>query len=131
MTETKQDIQAQIDQLDADWDSKARRAKKYGVVYRRDLPKKKPSKHEVFIGSIAWGSLSCFFAWKSSQGFLSGDGGWSDLSFALLYIYLGFSVRSDARRSALYFSDKESYKSKRAELQAKLDGVSDGEGSQS
>ena len=105
MTETKEDIQAQIDESDADWNSRTSRAKKYGVVFRRDLPKKKPYKHEVLIGSIVWVSLSCFFAWRSSQGFLSGDGGWSELLFALLYIHLVFSSRSDARRSALYFSD--------------------------
>jgi hypothetical protein len=123
MTESKQDIQAQIDELGADWNSRASRTKKYGVVFRRDLPKKKPYKHEVLIGSIVWVSLSCFFAWRSSQGFLSGDGGWSELLFVLLYILLVFSSRSDARRSALYFSDKESYESKRAELQAKLDAL--------
>ena len=146
MTETKEDIQAQIDQLDADWE----REREPLLVQDHERHPKRAPKNPIAQTVLLWlfvfvlvarlaGVAYDYFTY-SSPSYLPEEVAWIDsnwlgllsvLFWLPLLPFLFRGARRSMRRYEQYLVGLGVYESKRAELQAQLDGVSDGEGSQS
>ncbi len=128
MTETKQDIQAQIDQLDAEWEQGLESHKvrgKGGEV----LPGQETSSFEEFrsfvLSPIFGFCIAClvavdYFVIQPASVYIWIESQWR---FLLAMLFLGLVMILEARRVNkinAYFDQLKAYEFKRAELQAKL-----------
>jgi len=123
MTETKQDIQAQIDQSDVEWSKETLSYKKTSAMGR--LPKR----------VSRWGMISTFLVGPTvclallflyvGDSWEAGDIG--DKIVLSIFIYLlpvgGWQICERKHKFGRYSQALDEYESKRAELQAKLDAL--------
>ena len=137
MTETKQDIQMQIDQLDAEWErereplmiqEKGRNSKRAPEAITRELVMLIKLSGVLFV---LWFTYHLYEYWTyTSPEWIEGDvpyDDWGGLSSSFLLV-LSFlltlkSVNGRNARYDRYMGLKQSYESKRADLQAKLDAL--------
>jgi hypothetical protein len=141
MTETKEDIQAQIDQLDAEWREGLERSPEleYGKWYVENPRRLFVLKVIAYVGVPALAfiflkmSLSVYAYFESGQyetfSLFTYDG---VVLLMVIYIFYEFPkvpkrcfkrYKSGAAHADLYAGAHSEYKSKRAELQAKLDAL--------
>ena len=126
MTETKQDIQAQIDQLDAEWEQglDSHRIRDDGALA---LPGKECSSFEELldsvVGPIIGLLLVVFIVVPDLFDWSFNENSWRYLIPLLLIEFYLFSRWRRVSRISGYFEQLKLYESKRAELQAKLDAL--------
>ena len=130
MTESKQDIQAQIDQLDADWTARCK-AFEVGGWFRKELPKEKVSSyqelwHFVVIPLLAVGLIGVLALqfWSTDKDLLS----WfkKEWMICLVPLALGinwFTFSRYIKKADVYFQEKKAYFFRREELQENLDAL--------
>jgi len=129
MTETKQDLQAQIDQLDAEWEQ-GLDSHKIRVKGSMVLPAQEASSTEEF-GAFVFTPIIvlALIAVVLVDYFVSQPVGltnWLEREWkSLLGLMLGGAAMILMRRSVIkrnaYFDQLRTYESKRSELQGKLD----------
>ena len=135
MTETKEDLQAQLDQLRDKWHADRDR---YRIGPSKVLP---PRNYNVAkgvlwgLGYVAWPLSMLVFAGLIFKDFIEYDpseslsGSWFELRgpygpISLLVGFLAWFVWFGREKKAkAYFLHLKSYESKRAELQAELDAL--------
>jgi hypothetical protein len=123
MTETKQDIQAQMDRLERDW-----LLGKNRYMFNGSFPRK-PSEIPLYSLRVALGLgapviclglcayLFVFWEWSAAKLVF----GSLFLSNAIILIVVNKEVRRHSVAANLYAAALDEFESKRAELQAKLD----------
>ena len=143
MTESKEDIQAQIDGLNAEWEreceplmiqEKGRNSKRAPEAITRELVMLTKLSGVLFV---LWFTYHLYEYWTyTSPEWIEGDVPYDDWGglFSSFLLVLSFpltlkSVNGRNARYDRYMGLKQSYKSKRAEFQAKLDSFNEGEGS--
>jgi len=126
MTETKQDLQAQIDQLDAEWEQ-GLDSHKIRVNGALALPEKECSSFEelwsLVLGPIIGLLLVVFVVVPDLFYWGFNESSWKYLIPLLLAEFYLFSGWRRVSRISGYFEQLKLYESKRAELQAKLDAL--------
>jgi predicted branched-subunit amino acid permease len=111
MTETKQDIQAQNDQLDGRWKERA------------DARRGAKGVKSMFVWAFAFGAVAV------ALGFMEVGVFAENMSFVVLlcaspFIAYGLKKNGPLRRSSEHYElTVDRYESKRAKLQAKLDAL--------
>ena len=121
MSETREDIQAQIDQLDHEWDEETLSYKKTSAMGRMPKPVSKLSWFCAFI-LLPLLIISTLFIGQSWASVSLDDR--ISIGLALLVLpTVGWQISERKHKYAGYSQALSDYESKRAELQAQLDAL--------